>query len=126
MDMKVAKMDAGAEIPTPAVMHCAFGHYSAILEQKGGLYHISDPLLIQKRGYRNGWRRNLQLFPRGRYFACRWQEVDSTEAATIWGKGPTNEVPPPAPPCEQPVAGTCPIACATQPPIVKLDAQSLY
>jgi len=128
MDMKVAKMDAGAEIPTPAVMHCAFGHYSAILEQKGGLYHISDPLAHSEAWVtRNALEEeSTGYFLVGGTLPAGWQEVDSTEAATIWGKGPTNEVPPPAPPCEPPVAGTCPIACATQPPDCKVGMPSHY
>lgn len=93
---QVARRAAGAPVLFPAVVHWKVGHYAALVREENGRYLVEDPtfgvktpiwvtpetLDAESSGY---FMVEAATLPAG------WTAVADTEAATVWGKGQTNE-----------------------------------
>jgi RHS repeat-associated protein len=86
------RVDQSAEIPTPALIHWAVGHFAAALQSEPRGLLIEDPSFGPAR-----WvsRRVVHSEASG-YALVRegelpkgWRPVDQREAETVWGMGPT-------------------------------------
>ena len=41
-DLRIVRRATGAPIPVPSIVHWSFGHFSALLENEGGLFRLQD------------------------------------------------------------------------------------
>jgi YD repeat-containing protein len=90
LGLQAAKRSAGSAVLVPALVHWKTGHYSALVEARGGRYHVLDrsfdedvwitaaALDDESTGY--------ALVPWGK-LPEGWQTVGEKEAADVWGKG---------------------------------------
>lgn len=91
MTMQVAKrMSNEAPIVVPTVIHWKLNHYGALLEEKDGLYLMTDPTFgtsqwIGKDAV-DAETSGYFLVPAGD-LPKGWKTVDEAEAGTIWGRG---------------------------------------
>jgi RHS repeat-associated protein len=86
--------EPGQRIPVPSIVHWKVGHFAAIVGEANGRYEVKDPafpseavwvtpaaLDAEASGY---FLTSTEMPPE-----AGWREVHETEAATVWGKGPT-------------------------------------
>ena len=90
MDYQVAKRTPGAQVIAPAVVNWKVGHFAALAEAKGKLWHLRDPtfgndvwisaqaLDAEASGY---FLVKKGPLPQG------WSLVSDQEASRVWGKG---------------------------------------
>lgn len=90
LGLQAAKRSPGSAVLLPALVHWKTGHYSALVEARGGRYHVLDrsfdedvwitaaALDDESTGY--------ALVPWGK-LPEGWRTVDEKEAADVWGKG---------------------------------------
>jgi len=90
LPMQMAKREAGAEMPLPAMAHWNAGHFAALIREEGGKYLVDDPTFRD-----SFWisKRALQEEASG-YFLVRqgplpsgWRAVKKEEGNEVWGKG---------------------------------------
>jgi RHS repeat-associated protein len=108
--MVAVRRQAGAAIPVPSVVHWKLGHYSAVIGQRDGLYHLTDPTFLddhwvsldaledESSGY--------FMVPAGAR-PDGFLAVDAESAAEVRGKGVVSDVGDLQPPCEQVLASGC-------------------
>lgn len=84
------RLTAEAPIPLPAVVHWKLQHYGALLARRGDRYLLNDPTFGTAQWIKS---EALASEPSG-YFLLPsgplpegWAAVESTEAATVWGRG---------------------------------------
>jgi RHS repeat-associated protein len=89
MGLVMARKSPGRPVPTPAVMHLASGHFSAILSQTNGSYFLEDrPMQFQ------GWVSLEALEAQGSGFFLipagalppGWQPVSRQEGGEVFGR----------------------------------------
>jgi RHS repeat-associated protein len=93
MNLRIAKREPGATIPTPAVAHWKVDHYSAIVDRKEingrEYYRVENPLFEREmwvsRAALDEETDGYFLVPEGE-LARGWRPVSSTEAEGIWGR----------------------------------------
>jgi RHS repeat-associated protein len=84
---QMARRQAGAEIPLPAMVHWKLGHFSALIKMQGGYYRIEDPTFAE------GWvspkvldeEADCFLIPEGP-LPSGWSAVTQEEGETIFGR----------------------------------------
>src|SRR6266487_4424969 len=90
INYQMAFRSGDAAIPTPAVIHWKFGHYSALTEKNGDLYRLEDPYL----GF-NNWvsaqaltaeGSGYYLVPKTKTLPAGWRSVSSAEGQKIRGR----------------------------------------
>jgi RHS repeat-associated protein len=95
---RLVKRMPGQAVPVPAVVHWKSGHFSAIVGQANGRYHLKDlsfpggelwvtqaALDEEASGY--------FLVPASASQTAGWAAVSAKEAAGVWGRGQTSGVP---------------------------------
>lgn len=90
MPVKMIKLNAGASIPVPSVMHLRCGHYGALLREENGYYLLKDPTF----GNDTWMSRKAVLEEGSGYFVTPVQKlnqghssVSPDEGKSIFGKG---------------------------------------
>lgn len=89
----------GQPAPVPSVVHWKVGHFGAIVGHGNGRFHVQDPVfpgdgLWAKQGALDSEASGYFLIPADAPIQPGWRVVPETEAAAIWGKGPTSAVQP--------------------------------
>ncbi|MGO8866374.1 MAG: RHS repeat-associated core domain-containing protein [Alphaproteobacteria bacterium] len=85
----------GQPVPVPAVVHWKVGHFAAIVGEANGRFHVEDPVfagheLWVTQAALDQEASGYFLAPAHAPDGAGWRAVDRTEAAGVWGKGPTN------------------------------------
>ena len=89
---QMAKRSPGAKLIVPCVVHYKLNHFAAIIEEKSGRYHLTDPTFDEKG---NLWLTTdaldaetdgFYLVPDGE-LPNGWARVSESVAANVWGKG---------------------------------------
>ena len=89
---QMARRSPGAKLIVPCVVHYKLNHFAAIIEEKNGRYHLTDPTFDEKG---NLWLTvdaldaeadGYYLIPDGE-LADGWEAVSESVAANVWGKG---------------------------------------
>jgi RHS repeat-associated protein len=84
----------GQPVPVPSIVHWKVGHFAAIVGEANGRYEIRDPVFQGQ----SLWATPEALDSEASgYFLTSahvvadagWRDVQETEAAAVWGKGPT-------------------------------------
>ncbi|HEY5793055.1 MAG TPA: cysteine peptidase family C39 domain-containing protein, partial [Chthoniobacterales bacterium] len=113
MASRMAKMETGAELPVPSVVHWKLGHYAAIVDQKEGNYLVRDPTF----GFENWISADAIRQETSGYFLVAsealppgFREVGAAEGNGVYGRGLTtvqqkNQTSPSDKQCPD---GTCP------------------
>lgn len=100
-------------VPVPAVVHWKAGHFATIVGEANGRFHIHDPVF----GHQDFWmsRAALDAESSGYFLTptsadklAEWRDASATEAAGVWGKGPTFGTPPGTPGPQDPKANPSP------------------
>lgn len=93
MDYQVARRNRGAKALLPSVVHWNAGHFAALVEEKSGKFHISDPTfgndLWISPGALDAESSGYFLVPAGP-LPEGWESVTDEVAGTVWGKGISN------------------------------------
>ncbi len=85
----------GQPIPDKAIVHWKVGHFAAIVGRKDGRIEIEDPVFPGNRLWITQTALDAEasgyfLVPSSSRIDPTWRTVVNREAASIWGKGPTN------------------------------------
>jgi RHS repeat-associated protein len=99
---RVVFRSPGQPVPVPSVVHWKVGHFAAILGEANGRFEVDD---LVSRGSRiwvtpdalDSEASGYYLVPAASQEERAWRTVDLTEAAKVWGKGPTSGTRPGAP-----------------------------
>lgn len=98
-DHRVIFRQAGQSVPVPSVIHWKVGHFAAIVGKSNGRFHVQDPVFPGRQIWAT--QAALDSEASGYFLVSRelasgggWRTVEGDEAATVWGKGPTNGTPP--------------------------------
>lgn len=114
----------GQALPRRGIVHWKVGHFAAIVGEANGRIHVKDSAFPESSIWVTPAALDAEasgyfLVPTDIPVDSRWRPVDSTEAASVWGKGPTNgtrpgdagdptvDGPPPAEPGDD--GGSCPL-----------------
>ena len=95
LELQMARrVDRGAEILVPSVVHWNAGHFTAMVKERGGKFLLHDPtfgeeLWVSRRAF-NDESSGYMLVRQGP-LPAGWRSVPESEAERIWGKGPTAE-----------------------------------
>ncbi len=90
MDLHMARRGAGAEVPTPALIHWKAGHFAALLRQQGDRFLVRDPTFGSETWISKG---AIDEEASGAFLVPKaaldhgWKAMTSADAATVWGKG---------------------------------------
>jgi len=85
---------SGQVVPLHALVHWKVGHYSAIVGEANGRYHLKDPIFPGMdhwvtRAALESEASGYFLIPASEVVDHGWRTVGAKEAAKVWGKGPT-------------------------------------
>jgi RHS repeat-associated protein len=85
----------GQNVPIPSVVHWKVGHFATILGKAYGYYRVQDAVfpaheIWVSQGALDSEASGYFLVAGAPSGNTDWRKVDLTEAATVWGKGPTN------------------------------------
>ncbi|HEX4079499.1 MAG TPA: hypothetical protein VHX61_11590, partial [Rhizomicrobium sp.] len=85
----------GGPVPVPSAMHLKLGHFVAIIGQAHGRFHVIDSSLAIRDVWMTAAAIDAEasgyfLVPANSSAKSGLRLVSSTEAAKIWGKGPTS------------------------------------
>ena len=89
----------GQPVPLPSIVHWKVGHFAAIVGEANGRFHVADPVFAGQglwvtQAALDEEASGYFLAPAGTPDGAGWRTVDRTEAAGVWGKGPTTETAP--------------------------------
>jgi RHS repeat-associated protein len=85
----------GQPAPTRAIVHWKVGHFAAIVGEANGRFHVVDPVFANRDIWVTPAALDAEasgyfLVPADFPTDTGWREISSAEAATVWGKGPTD------------------------------------
>lgn len=85
---------SGAKLVVPSVIHWKENHYAAIIEEKNGRFLVVDPTFGEPRWISGA---DIELETSGVFLVPAkqsdgWRTLNPTEAASIFGKGLTNNI----------------------------------
>lgn len=93
---RIVFRESGQKVPWPSIVHWKVGHFAAIVGEANGRFHIQDSVFASL----DRWMTPDALDAEASgYFLVgadaplepSWRAVNETEAATVWGRGPTNQ-----------------------------------
>ena len=92
---KLVFRQPGQPIPDKAIVHWKVGHFAAIVGQRDGRIEVEDPVFPGNRLWITQTALNAEssgyfLVPLSNRIDPTWRPVTDKEAASVWGKGPTN------------------------------------
>jgi RHS repeat-associated protein len=85
----------GQPVPVPAIVHWKLGHFATIVGKSNGRFHINDPIfpgqgLWVTQAALDHEASGYFLIPANVPVGTGWRAVPRSEAARVWGKGPTS------------------------------------
>jgi RHS repeat-associated protein len=95
-DLEPVYRQAGERVPVPSIVHWKFGHFSAVVGERNGRYHLEDPtfgrqgLWVTKAAL-DAEASGYFLVPAGEAHAAAWRRVATVEAGRVWGAGYTTD-----------------------------------
>lgn len=96
LNLQPAFRSPGAAVLSPAVVHWKLGHYAALFAAGADTYQLEDPTfgarMTATTASLDAEASGYFLVPAGA-LPAGWRSVSLEEAAEVWGKGSTNNVP---------------------------------
>ncbi|MDQ0564128.1 RHS repeat-associated protein [Rhizobium mesoamericanum] len=95
LEHQVVLRTPGQPVPVPSIVHWKVGHFAAIVGKAKGRYHVQDSVFAGTDIWVTAAALDAEasgyfLVPGTSIDRTVWQAVSAQEAATVWGKGPTN------------------------------------
>ena len=88
----------GQSVPVPSIVHWKTGHFAAIVGEANGRYNVKDPVFAGQQLWVTKTALDEEasgyfLVPAHIAQGTGWRSVAASEAAGVWGKGPTAGTP---------------------------------
>ncbi|EJB01774.1 RHS repeat-associated core domain protein [Rhizobium leguminosarum bv. trifolii WSM597] len=95
LDHQLIKRSTGQKIPVPSVVHWKVGHFAAIVGEANGRFHIRDSVfdgsdMWVTKAALDEETTGYFLVPKDVDSDPSWQRLGASDAAKVWGKGPTS------------------------------------